>query len=209
MIKVVIADDHPIIIDGLITVIKEDPDLQLIGQVNDGIELLSFLDKHEVDVIMLDVNMPKLNGIDAAIKIKNKYKNIQILTFSQYSERRFVKRMLKNGATGYMLKNSNAKEIIKGIKTVAEGRLFLSKELNNVFSSGRPKTQYTALFPDLSSRELEVLKLITDGLNTPQIAEKLNLSFHTIESHRSNLLLKVGVKNSISLVKWAIENDIV
>jgi DNA-binding NarL/FixJ family response regulator len=209
MIKVVIADDHPVIIDGIITVLEDVPEIEVVGKVFDGVQLCEFIEKNKVDVVLLDVNMPNLNGIEAANEIRKKYKDINILAFSQYNEARFVKRMLKNGATGYMLKNSSAKEIVEGIRTVSEGRMFLSKELNNVFAMGRPKEQHTVLFPNLSRRELDVVGLISKGLKTPEIADKLNLSYHTIETHRSNILLKVGVKNSVELVKWAVENEVI
>lgn len=209
MIKVVIADDHPVIIDGICTVLKDVDEIDVVGKVNDGNELLDFINDNDVDVILLDVNMPNLNGIEAAAIIRKNHKEINILGFSQYGERRFVKRMLKSGASGYMLKNSSAKEIVEGIKAAYEGRIFLSRELNEVFASGRPKTKHTTLFPKLSRRELDVLNLIGQGLKTPEIADELCLSYHTIETHRSNILLKVGVKNSVELVKWAVENEII
>ncbi len=209
MIKVVIADDHPVIIDGIMTVLDDVPEIEVVGKVFDGIQLCEFIDENKVDVILLDVNMPNLNGIEAANEIRKKHKDINILAFSQFSEGRFVRRMLKNGATGYMLKNSSAREIVKGIKTVSEGRMFLSKDLNDVFAPGRPKERHTVLFPNLSRRELDVVGLISKGLKTPEIADKLNLSYHTIETHRSNILLKVGVKSSVELIKWAVENEII
>ncbi|NOY49797.1 MAG: response regulator transcription factor [Chlorobi bacterium] len=209
MIKVVIADDHPVIIDGIMTVLEDVPEIEVVGKVFDGVQLCEFIEKNKVDVILLDVNMPKLNGIEAANEIRKKNKDINILAFSQFNEGRFVKRMLKNGATGYMLKNSSAREIVEGIKTVSEGRMFLSKDLNDVFTTGRPKEQHTALFPNLSRRELDVVGLISKGLKTPEIADRLNLSYHTIETHRSNILLKVGVKSSVELIKWAVENEVI
>ncbi len=209
MIRLVIADDHPIIIDGIMAVLDSQKEIKLIGTVCNGVELLDFIDKHKVDVVLMDVNMPKLNGIDATKIIKEKTEDINILAFSQYNERRFVKRMLKNGATGYLLKNSSASEILEGIKTVADGKIFLSNELNKIFANGRPKAIHTSLFPNLSRREIDVIALIAEGLNTPEIAKKLDLSYHTVESHRSNLLQKVGTKNSAGLIKWAAENDII
>lgn len=209
IIRLVIADDHPVIIDGILTVLEDKKEIEVVGTVNDGVELLDFISKKEVDVVLLDVNMPKLNGIDAALIIKEKYDNINILAFSQYNDRRFVRRMLKNGATGYLLKNSSTTEIFEGIMASAEGRLYISIELRTTAPNGRPKTMHTSLFPNISERETDVIRLIADGLKTPEIAKNLGLSYHTVESHRSNILLKVGVKNSVGLVKWAVENDII
>lgn len=209
MIRLVIADDHPIIIDGIKTLLKHDQEIGLVKEVNNGIELVEFLEKHVVDVVLLDINMPEMNGIDACRIIKNKYPDIRVLVFSQYNDKRFVKRLLKCGAKGYLLKNSGASEIIKAVKMVNSGGMYLSKDLPDIFGDRKSNTQSNNLFPDISARELDVLKLICNELNTQEIAESLFISPHTVETHRANLLLKVGVKNTAGLVKWAVENEII
>lgn len=209
MIRLVIADDHPIIIDGIKTLLKHDQEIGLVKEVNNGIELVEFLEKHVVDVVLLDINMPEMNGIDACRIIKNKYPLIRVLVFSQYNDKRFVKRLLKCGAKGYLLKNSGASEIIKAVKMVNSGGMYLSKDLPDIFADRKSNTKSNNLFPDISARELDVLKLICNELNTQEIAESLFISPHTVETHRANLLLKVGVKNTAGLVKWAVENEII
>ena len=209
MIKLVIADDHPIVIDGIETILQGNDEIEIVGTVSNGAELIAFLDKNPVDVVLLDINMPKLNGIDSTKKISINYPDVNILGFSQYDERRFVKRMLRYGAKGYLLKNSSVKIIVEGIKTVAKGERYLSKELEKSLSVGRPKYNSSVLFPTLTPREVEIVGLIADGLYTTDIAKKLQLSQNTIETHRSNILRKTGVKNSFELIKWAVENDIV
>ncbi|MFK5855274.1 MAG: response regulator transcription factor [Bacteroidota bacterium] len=209
MIRLVIADDHPIIINGIKTLLEKEKEIKLINEVNNGVELLKLLEDTEVDVVLMDINMPEMNGVDASKLISNKYPNTKVLAFSQYNEKRFVKRMLKCGASGYLLKNSPASEIIMAIKMIHKGGMYLSEELPNIFDDKKTPVRSDSLFPDISRRELDVLKLICDGLNTQEIADKLFISKHTVETHRANLLLKVGTKNTAGLVKWAVVNEII
>jgi DNA-binding NarL/FixJ family response regulator len=208
MIRLIIADDHPVIIDGIKTILEKEKDIQLVAQVNDGKALLEFLETEEVDVVLTDINMPGTNGIDATREIREKYPDIKVLAFSQYDEKRFIKQVLKRGASGYMLKSTPAREIIHAIRMVYEGGMYLSPGLPNVFGE-QPKKRSNYLFPDLSPRELDVLKLICQEKNTQEIADALFISYNTVETHRANILLKVGVKNTAGLVKWAVENEIV
>ncbi len=209
MIKLIIADDHPIIINGIITVLEKQNEIKLVCQVNNGEELLDYLSKKKADVVLLDINMPIVNGIEACKVINEKYIDTKVIAFSQYDEKRFVKRMMKSGASGYILKNSSAAEIVSAIKNVHAGLIHLSKDLPNIFDSNSKKQKINSLFPDLSSREIDVLRLVLNEMNTKEIADKLFISPHTVETHRANLLLKAGVKNSAGLVKWAIENEFV
>lgn len=209
MIRLVIADDHPIIINGIKTLLDQNSEIELINEVSNGAELISFMESNEVDVVLMDVNMPEVNGIDASRIISSKYPKTKVLAFSQYDEKRFVKRLLKCGASGYLLKNSSASEIITAITMVHNGGMYLSKELPDIFTVSKKTVRVDSLFPDISTRELDVLKLICDGQNTQEIADGLFISTHTVETHRANLLLKVGVKNTAGLVKWAVENEVI
>lgn len=208
MIRLIITDDHPVIRDGIKTILAKDADIEAVGCAGDGEELLELLETTEADVILMDVNMPGMNGIEATKRVKKKYPEIKVIAFSQYDEKRFVKQLLRNGATGYLLKNSSPIELKSAIRLVHNGGMYMSSELPNVFDE-KPKARSNYLFPKLTRRELDVLREIALGKNTGEIAEKLFLSTNTVETHRSNLLLKVGVKNSAGLVKWAVENEIV
>jgi DNA-binding NarL/FixJ family response regulator len=208
MIRLIIADDHPVIIDGIKLILEEEKDIQVIATAVNGMELMKILDTKETDVILMDVNMPEMSGIEATQQIKHKYPEVKVLSFSQYAEKKFVKQMLKNGADGYLLKNAMVSEIVKAINIVYSGGMYLSEELPNFFSD-KPKRKSRDLFPDLSKRELDVLKLICDEKSTNEIAELLFISSSTVETHRANLLLKVGAKNTAGLVKWAVENEVV
>lgn len=208
MIRLIITDDHPIIRDGIKTILADAKDIELIGCASDGAELLELLETKDADVILMDINMPGVNGIDATKLVKDKYPNIKVLSFSQYEEKRFIKQMLKNGANGYLLKNSSASEMVNAINIAHGGGMYMSPELPNVFGD-KPKARSNYLFPDLTKREIDVLQEICKEKNTHEIAETLFLSSNTVETHRANLLLKVGVKNTAGLVKWAVENEIV
>jgi len=208
MIRLIITDDHPVIRDGIKTVLANNKEIVLAGCAADGAELLELLETKKADVILMDINMPGINGIEATKLVKKKYPDIKVISFSQYDEKRFIKQMLKNGANGYLLKNSSASEMVNAIKITHSGGMYLSEDLPNVFGE-KPKRRSNYLFPNLTGREIDVLKEICREKNTTEIADTLFLSPNTIETHRANLLLKVGVKNTAGLVKWAIENEIV
>ena len=208
MIRLIITDDHPVIRDGIKTILAKEKDIEVVADAADGEELMKVLETTEADVILMDINMPGMTGIEATKLVKKKYPDIKVISFSQYDEKRFVKQSLKNNANGYLLKNSPATELIQAIKMVYQGGMYLDPDLPNVFGeTSKPRSNY--LFPDLSKRELEVLKEICKEKNTNEIAETLFISPNTVETHRSNLLLKVGAKNTAGLVKWAIENEII
>ncbi len=208
MIRLIITDDHPVIRNGIKAILKEVNDIQIVEEVSDGEELIQKLESLEADIILMDINMPNMNGIEATKIVSQKYPHIKVITFSQYDEKRFVKQALKSGASGYMLKNTPAGEFITAIRMVYAGGMYLSPALPNVFGD-KPKPRSNYLFPDLTTREKEVLALICQEKNTQEIADELFISYNTVESHRANLLLKVGVKNTAGLVKWAVENEIV
>ena len=208
MIRLIITDDHPVIRDGIKTVLANEKEIELVGCAADGAELMELLETKEADVILMDINMPGINGIEATKLVKKKYPDIKVISFSQYDEKRFIKQMLKNGASGYLLKNSSAGEMVNAIKITHSGGMYLSEDLPNVFGE-KPKRRSNYLFPNLTRREIDVLKEICQEKNTTEIADVLFLSPNTVETHRANLLLKVGVKNTAGLVKWAIENEIV
>ena len=208
MIRLIIADDHPLMRDGIKTILTGNKEVEVVGCAGDGTELLEILDTTDADVILMDINMPGMNGIDATQQVRKKHPGIKVLVFSQYDEKRFVKQLMKNGANGYLLKNSAASELVNAIKVVHNGGLYLSDELPNIFVD-KPKKRTNQLFPKLTKRETEVLKQICQEKSTAEIAETLFLSPNTVETHRANLLLKIGAKNTAGLVKWAVENEII
>ena len=207
MIRLLLADDHPVIRDGISSILDNEKDIELVACARDGDHLLELLESTPTDVILMDINMPGTNGIEATKLVKKKYPEIKVISYSQYDEKRFIKQMLKSGANGYLLKNSDAGELINAVKIVNEGGMYLSPELPNIFGTKSRRSNY--LFPELSSRERDVLMEICKEKNTKEIAEILFISPNTVETHRANLLLKIGAKNTAGLVRWALENNIV
>ena len=211
MIKVMIADDHPLMIEGIKNTLSDSQEVEIIAEASNGYEVLKHLDSGvAVDVILMDINMPKLDGFDCTRKVTHQHPGVSVIALSQYDEKRFVKRMMKNGARGYLLKDSSRDDLLEAIKAVYNGENYFSSRLSASMVSQELKLEKTnALFPKLSQRELEVLNLICKEYCSNEIADKLFISFHTVESHRAKLMQKSGTKNTAGLVRWAVENDFV
>ena len=212
MIKVLIADDHKVLIDGIKSILNSENEINVVADASNGQEVLDLLKEVEVDVILLDINMPILDGLDTCKLVHKKYPEIRILALTMYGEGSFISGMLKNGASGYMLKNSNKHEMIDAIRTVYSGENYYSKEVTqNLISRMMPgKTVSTnPLLPRITRREKEILKLIVDEHTTQEISEKLFISLSTVETHRANLLSKLNVRNTAGLVRVAIEKGLV
>jgi DNA-binding NarL/FixJ family response regulator len=209
MIRLLIADDHQLLIDGIKTALNGVEDIQIVAEANNGYQVLEKLDSGlKADVILMDINMPKLDGLNCTKMVRKKYPEIRVLALSQYDEKRFVKQMVKNGASGYLLKDSGRDTLEKAIRAVFNGQNYFEEKLSMRLISQELKMENTSsLFPKLTDREIEVLRLIGKEFSSQEIADKLFISFHTVESHRANLMLKAGVKNTAGLIRWATEND--
>jgi DNA-binding NarL/FixJ family response regulator len=210
MINILIADDHQLLIDGIKSTLKDVEDINIVAEANNGyqvIEKLGFGVK--VDVILMDINMPKMDGLNCTRLVLNDFPTVRIIALSQFDEKRFVKQMVKNGASGYLLKDVGKEELILAIRTVYNGGNYYFDQGSLRQIKAELKTEDTSsLFPKLSEREGEILKLICEELSSHDIANKLNLSLRTVENHRVNLLNKAGVKNTAGLVRWAVENNL-
>jgi len=204
-----IADDHQLLIDGIRSALDSIEDFSIVGEALNGYQVLEKLEAGlRPDIILMDINMPKLDGLDCTKKVSRTYPDIKIIALSQFDEKRFVKRMIKNGADGYLLKDSSREQIEKAIRTVLNGEKYFSDELSIRLVERELKEENTSsLFPKLTMREKEVLNLISHGMTSQDISKKLFISFHTVESHRANLMHKAGVNNTAGLVKWAVENE--
>lgn len=209
MINILIADDHQLLIDGIKSTLAGIEDISIVAEVYNGFQVLEQLDSGlKVDVILMDINMPKLDGLACTKMVHKKFPEIKIVALSQYDEKRFVKQMLKNGASGYLLKDSGKDTLVKAIRTVHGGEPYFCERLSLRLINFEMKMDDTkSLFPNLTERESEILRLIGKEFSSQEIAEKLFISFHTVESHRANLMSKAGVKNTAGLIRWATEND--
>ena len=211
MIKILIADDHRLVIDGLLLMLQEVPDMQCVGQAANGQEALGLLAQSPVDVLLLDLNMPEMDGLECCRLVKERYPNVKILALSMMRELSLIKAMLKHGASGFLLKIAGKDEVLDAIRKVFEGKQAFSEEvlesLMNSFSNKPVKTAKSP-FPTISRREKQILQLIVDERTTSEIADELFISFGTVETHRRNLLLKLNARNTAGLVKAAIEFEL-
>ena len=207
MISVLVADDHQLVIDGIRLMLEDQPDMQCVGQAHNGEEVLRQLPFMHVDVVLMDINMPKLNGIETTKRIRKDWPEIQVLALSMQEENSLIRLMLKNGAIGYLLKNTGERELLKAIRLASQGQPYYSEQVQRLVfgdSKRRSRTQESP-FPALSRREKQVLDLIVNERTTGEIAEQLFIGFGTVETHRRNLLLKLGARNTAGLVRVAME----
>lgn len=209
MINLCIVDDHQILLQGLKIMLESEDDIHVHGIYQSGEDLFEALDD-AIDVILLDINMPGLSGIEVCKKIKSKYPTIQVIALSMYNQPSYINRMIQAGASGYLLKNSGKKQIIKAIKKVMAGETYFPRSIidtlvNNLAGTNKEEVLTTPL----TRREKQILELISQEMTTQEIADHLHISLNTVESHRKNLLSKFNVRNSIGLVKKAMEKGII
>ncbi|MBP6811942.1 MAG: response regulator transcription factor [Saprospiraceae bacterium] len=211
MIKILIADDHRLVIDGLLLMLREVEDMDCIGEAANGREALALLDSTLADVLLLDINMPEMDGLECCRIVKERHPQVKVLVLSMMRELSLVKAMLKHGASGFLLKNAGKEEVLESIRKVSEGKQAFSEDvlesLMNSFSN-KPAKSSISPFPTISKREKQILQLIVDEKTTSEIAEDLFISFGTVETHRRNLLLKLNARNTAGLVKSALEYDL-
>ncbi|WP_281989938.1 response regulator transcription factor [Aquimarina aggregata] len=207
-INILIVDDHQIIIDGIRSLLKSSATIQIVGEALNGEEALQVLNTKPVDVIILDIEMPVMNGIELTRIVKEQYIDTKVLILTMYDTPEFVKQAIEIDADGYILKNRGAEELESALQALARGEDYYGKEANKTLRSGVRKKHTTNQNKiPLTKRELEVLKEIADGKSTPEIADKLCIANSTVETHKRNLIEKTQVENaSKGLMKFAIEN---
>ena len=206
MIRVFIVDDHPVVIEGIHSLLQNEKGIEWAGQAMNAASCLGFFVNNTADVILMDISMPGMDGIELCALMKETYPGIFILGLSTFNQGLYIKKMMENGASGYILKNSSKEELLKAIHTVTGGGIFFSGEAGEALKEHQKSTTQ---LPELSPREKEILGLIAEGYTNPQIAEKIFLSSFTVDSHRKNLLAKLNVKNTASLVRLAVERKLI
>ncbi|GAA4026502.1 response regulator transcription factor [Hymenobacter glaciei] len=214
MIRVFLVDDHTVLRSGLRSLLADQPGLTVAGEAGNGLELLEQLPTTPADVVLLDINMPGMDGPETARQLREHYPDVQILVLSMLASTQYIFRMLDAGAAGYLLKSAGLDEIVHGIRTVASGRPFLCSEAGFAALEKLRTEPSEALNPDpkacsLSKRETEVLQLIAEGLTNGEIATKLFTSKRTIETHRQNIIGKTQMKNTASLIRYAVSEGLV
>lgn len=206
MISVCIVDDHPVVVEGLRSVIEKQKGRQVTGTARNGAEAIRLLGITKADVLLLDINLPDMSGIDLCKKVMKKFPEIRILGISTFSERSYISRMIENGAMGYLIKSAPADEIAHAIDTVMQGRLYMSLKMEHLLEPSRLKSAHH--LPHLTKREKEVLQYIAEGLTNQEIAKKIFVSTSTVDSHRKNMITKFQVSNTAALVRLAVENHL-
>ncbi len=205
MKEVLIVEDHPIFSDGLHNILKSQESLFLTEKLNDGNEVLPFLSKNQVDLILLDINLPGIDGLSLLNEIKTKYPAIKVLIITQYDKSAFIQSAIERGADGYLLKNLSKDQILEAVSKVLSGEPFFSKEAMDtlVSSMRRQGTQYEV---KLTKREIEVMTMLARGLTVNELADQLFISGHTAETHRRNIMAKMKFKNRAELTLYASEH---
>jgi DNA-binding NarL/FixJ family response regulator len=212
--KIIVVDDHKLFRDGLMFVIKQMDNLEVIAEASNGIEFLEIIETQKPDLVLMDISMPELDGIKATQQATEKYPGIKILAISMYCDEEYYYQMIQAGVMGFVLKESGKNELETAITTVLNGENYFSQKLLreiivNMNSPAKSKKLQHTSDNNLTKRELEVLQCISEGLSNAQIAEKLFISIRTVEGHKSNLISKTGVKNTISLVMYALKHNLV
>jgi DNA-binding NarL/FixJ family response regulator len=206
-IRVFIVDDHPVVVAGLTALLRQLGGIRVAGSAANAFQTIPFLKENPVDLVLLDINLPDVNGIELCRRIKKEFPGMKVLALSTFSDRSYISRMIDSGASGYLIKSASREEISTALHTAMAGRLYLSLEMERVLQPAAPAEAGTV--PRLTRREQEVLELIAGGLTNHQIAEKLFISPLTVDSHRKNLLTKLGVKNTAALVRLAVLRKLV
>ena len=207
MINILLADDHKLLIDGLRSLLDKQAEIQIVGVAKDGLETVTLAQECKPDIILLDISMPRLNGLDAAAKILRETPGIKIIFLSMHADRRYIQEAIRIGARGYILKESAANEVIEAIHTVQKGELYLSHAVRELVLHEYIewiKEGDNNSYSPLSVREREVLQLLAEGKTTKDIADMLNVSVKTVESHRKQIMDKLNLHSIAELTKYAI-----
>ena len=209
--RVLICDDHELLRDGLKAILRGEPEIEVVDEARNGREGVDKALLARPDVVLMDMEMPDLNGLEATRRIRQADPGIQVLILTMYAEEELVARCMDAGAAGYVLKDVPASQLVYAISAVSRGGLYMSPEAlkgvvgNYVGGSRRPETRYDLL----TSREREVLKLFAEGLSAKQVAARLELSVKTVDVHKTNLMRKLDLHDRAGLIKWAIRNRII
>ncbi|MGK7391100.1 MAG: response regulator [Candidatus Cyclobacteriaceae bacterium M2_1C_046] len=209
-INIIIADDHQIVRDGIITMLEEYDEIKVKGEAASGEEVLELCEKDGIDLVIMDLNMGEMGGIEATKRVKEKYPGIKILALTMMKDEQQIRDMVQAGASGYIFKNSGIEDLVEAIETVMDGELFFSDEAvySLIMNKKEEQKKKDAKETDLTDRELEVLELICREYTNPEIAEELYISVRTVDAHRRNLLQKTGARNTAGLVRYAMKHNL-
>jgi DNA-binding NarL/FixJ family response regulator len=213
-IKVLLADDHTIVRNGIMSLLESYPEVEIVGEAENGAEALQKVKELSPDVLMIDIAMPIMNGIEAAQEVSKHYKQTRSLMLSMHNNEDYILKSVEAGAYGYLLKDTTRDEMLKALQTVAKGEKYFSPSVSNIIvSSYLQKVKDTEKArlkkSKLSKKEKAIVKFIIQGESSREIAEKLSLSIRTVDNHRANMMKRLGVKNAVELVKKVLDEKLV
>jgi len=210
-LKIFLADDHHVFREGIYALLNEDAQIEVIGEAADGREVIGNIGSKNVNVLLLDIDMPTINGLEVIDTIREKFPQIHILVFSMHDNEEYIRQMLAKGAKGYLLKSCKKEELFRAIKTVATGDTYLSEEVSKKLFhhiSTIEKDQKNKIDTPLTKREIEVLKLVATGLTNHSIGDRLNISHRTVDTHRRNIMEKLNLHNAVALTNYVAEKKL-
>lgn len=202
------ADDHAILRDGIVSLLKTEKDFQVAGSAANGFEVLELIAKQDVDVCLLDINMPGLDGIETARIIRQRKPDIKIIMLTTYNDREIISELIYIGVAGYLLKNSDKQELVEAIQKVMKGRHYFSEEIEKIILEGLSEKRKDELTP-LTEREVEIVQLLAREYTNDNIADELHISYRTVETHRKNIMQKTKASNLAGLIKYAYSRGLI
>jgi DNA-binding NarL/FixJ family response regulator len=212
-IHVLVADDHAIVREGLGIMLGNQPDMEVVGLATNGREAIRMVDQYQPDVAVMDISMPELNGIEAISQMLPRHPNIKVIVLSIHETKPYVYRALKAGAKGYLIKETAGLEVVDAVREVYRGERYLSQRIADLLTDisfrSLENSGETSPLEQLSPREREILQLVAEGKTSQEIAQRLSISSKTVDTYRSRLMHKIGVKNLAGLVKFAIRHGLI
>ncbi len=202
MIRLAIAEDHQSLIDGIQLLLEYEDGISIVGTANDGVTLLEIVERKQPNVVLTDIRMPKMDGIEATKQIKKKYPSINVLAFTMFEQIEAIQQMMQAGASGYILKNSSLKEVYHAIQTVSKGETYLDANINTNVLNSKSDIKTKGI---LTKRQIEILELIAQGKTSREIADLLFIGIHTVDTHRKNMVRILGLQGKGELLRYALE----
>ncbi|MHC4443381.1 MAG: response regulator [Planctomycetota bacterium] len=210
MIKVLIADDHQLVREGIKRILAEDDEFQVVGEASDGEETVKMADQYNPDIVLMDITMPGVDGMEATRRLmKGRIKRVRIIILTMHADEHYAARLMRMGATGYVVKDAAPEELIEAIRTVHQGRRFVSSPLRDNLALRFVEGPEDEPIDTLTDREFQVLSKLALGLTNREIADDLSVSIKTVDAHRLNLLSKLNLRNNSEITKFALQNGII
>jgi len=209
MLRVIIADDHPLIREGLKSVLMQDHHIHVVAEAKNSLEVMSLMTQHMAQVLLLDINMPGNRELELIPKLKNKYAKLAILLLSVHPEERYALRALKLGIDGYLTKECAATELVHAVRTISSGKKYISPQLAETLATQWSQTNDSPIHDSLSQREFQIMCLIASGKSIKEIATEISLSQSTLNTYRSRIMEKLHINNNVDLCRYAIRHGII